>query len=113
MVDVPRFLPAIFKARLRDITPTLGRNLVESTWVSNLGRLGDTPTAWDAGRATALYFRPPALMPMGVSAGIASMADAMYIGLRYRTAPLTSEEAEAFAGLYKRTLLEGWAPQMG
>lgn len=112
VLDVPRFLPAVLKARLRDITPTVGRNLVESTWVSNLGRLGHGLTAGDAGTVTALYFSPPAPMPMGVSVGVASMGDDMYLGLRYRTALLTSEEAEAFADLYKRTLLEGRAPQV-
>ncbi len=105
LLDIPKFLPSVLKGRLKDITPTLGRNLVESTWVSNIGRLGEAPSMGDAGKVTSLYFSPPAPVPMGMSLGIASMESCMYLSYRYRRAVLDGPAAKDFAKLCKTVLL--------
>lgn len=105
VLDVPKFLPAFLKARLRDITPTLGRNLVDSTWVTNLGRLADVPPMGAAGRVTDVYFSPPAPEPMGVTVGVASLGDCMSLTLRYRRCVLDANAAAEFAALFKNVLL--------
>lgn len=105
VLDVPKFLPAFLKARLRDLTPTLGRNLVDSTWVTNLGRLTDLPPMGEAGAVTDLCFSPPAPEPMGVTVGVASLGDTMSLTLRYRRCVFDAEAATAFAILLKDVLL--------
>ena len=105
VLDVPKFLPAILKARLKELTPTLGRHLVESTWLSNLGRIESLPDMGRAGRVKSIYFSPPAPMPMGVSAGIASFDEQLFIGLRYNRQRFDARAAGEFAGLLRQTLL--------
>lgn len=105
LLDIPKFLPSVLKSRLREITPTLGRNLVESTWVSNIGRLGQAPSMGDAGRVTALHFSPPAPLPMGISLGVASMEARMFLTYRYRRAVLDGAAARTFAASCKAILL--------
>lgn len=106
VLDVPKFLPAFLKARLRDITPTLGRNLVDSTWVTNLGRLADVPPMGGAGKVTDICFSPPAPEPMGVTVGVASLGDTMSLTLRYRRCVFDTAAAEEFALLFKQVLLD-------
>ena len=105
VLDVPKLLPAMLKSRLRDITPTLGRNLVDTTWVTNLGRLADLPPMGEAGPVTDIAFSPPAPEPMGITIGVASLADRMYLTLRYRKSVLDATAAVAFGELLKQTLL--------
>lgn len=107
VLDVPKFLPAFLKARLRDITPTLGRNLVDSTWVTNLGRLADLPPMGAAGRITDVAFSPPAPEPMGITVGVASLGETMSLTLRYRRCVLDAEGAADFAALLRSVLLDG------
>ena len=105
VLDIPKFLPAMLKARLRDITPTLGRNLVDSTWVTNLGRLGDIPAMGGAGQVHEIFFSPPAPTPMGITVGVATYAERLFLSLRYRKAVLDQSAAAGFAALYREILL--------
>ena len=105
LLDIPKFLPAALKAQLKYITPTLGRNLVDSTWVSNLGRLASPPTMGEAGAVSAFYFSPPSPSPMAITLGVACMADQLYLGLRYRSSLLSQAEAQQFATELKGLLL--------
>lgn len=105
LLEVPRWLPAILKARLRDILPLASKNFFESSLLSNLGRLATAPDMGDAGKVNAVYFSPPAPMPMGVSVGAASMEDMMFLTLRYRYAQFDAVAAEEFAQIYKKILL--------
>lgn len=104
LLDLPRWLPAILKARLRDILPLVRKSLVETTWLSNLGRLAEAPDMGDAGRVQALFFSPPAPLPMGVSLGVACVGDALFLTLRYRKSLFTPAMAEAFAALLREQL---------
>lgn len=110
VLDVPKFLPAFLKARLRDITPTLGRNLVDSTWVTNLGRLSDVPPMGAAGHVTDLCFSPPAPEPMGVTVGVASLGERMSLTLRYRRCVFDDAAAREFGALFKQVLLDPSLP---
>lgn len=105
VLDVPKFLPAFLKARLRDLTPTLGRNLVDSTWVTNLGRLADVPPMGAAGRVTDICFSPPAPEPMGVTVGVASLGERMALTLRYRRRVFDAPAAAEFAALLREILV--------
>ena len=105
LLDIPRFLPAILKARIREIVPTIGSGHVQTSWLSNLGRLAVSPVMGDAGRVRAIYFSPPAHMPMGVSIGAVSLEDRMMFTLRYRKAVFDETAARDFAKLYRTTLL--------
>lgn len=104
LLDFPRWLPAILKARLRDIMPLVRKSLVETTWLSNLGRLAEAPDMGDAGSVQQLFFSPPAPMPMGLSLGVASLGERLFLTLRYRKSLMTPDMAEAFAGLLRRRL---------
>ncbi|WP_405226110.1 condensation domain-containing protein [Lentisalinibacter sediminis] len=106
VLSIPRFLPAVLKARLREIAPTVGRRHVQTSWLSNLGRLAAAPVMGDAGRVHAIYFSPPAHMPMGVSVGAVSLEDRMTLTLRYRKAVFDAAAAGEFAGRYRAILLD-------
>lgn len=105
LLEVPRLFPAILKARLKELFPLFSKNLMETTVLSNLGRLATSPTMGDAGKITDLYFTPPAPMPAGVSVGAASMEDRMFLTLRYRLAHFDAKAAKEFGALYRETLL--------
>ncbi len=105
LLDIPRFLPAILKARIREIVPTIGSGHVQTSWLSNLGRLAASPEMGDAGAVRAIYFSPPAHMPMGVSVGAVTLEDRMMLTLRYRKAVFDAAAARDFAELYRATLL--------
>ncbi len=105
LLDIPRFLPAVLKSRIREIVPTIGSGHVQTSWLSNLGRLATSPVMGDAGAVRALYFSPPAHMPMGVSVGVASLEDRMMLTLRYRKAVFDEAAARDFGELYRAALL--------
>lgn len=105
LLQIPKYFPSFLKARLKELFPLFGNKLMETTWLSNLGRLASCPVMGDAGRVTELYFTPPAPMPCSVSVGAASMEDRMYLALRYRHAALDAAAAREFAALFKQTLL--------
>lgn len=106
VLAIPRFLPAVLKARLREIAPTIGRGHVQTSWLSNLGRLTAAPVMGDAGPVSAIYFSPPAHMPMGVSVGAVSLEDRMILTLRYRKAVFDAAAAREFAERYRAILAD-------
>jgi hypothetical protein len=55
---------------------------------------------------SAIYFSPPAHMPMGVSVGAVSLEDRMTLTLRYRRAVFDTAAAKDFAGRYRAILLD-------
>jgi hypothetical protein len=59
----------------------------------------------EAGPVTDIAFSPPAPEPMGITIGVASLADRMYLTLRYRKSVLDATAAAAFGELLKQTLL--------
>ena len=105
LLEIPSFLPAVLKARLREIAPTLGSSHVQTSWLSNLGRLPESPRMGDAGRVQAIWFSPPAHMPMGVSVGAVSLEDRLLLALRYRKAVFDAAAAREFGEMYRSMLL--------
>lgn len=105
LLEVPKLFPAILKARLKELFPLFSKNLMETTVLSNLGRLAASPNMGEAGKITDLYFTPPAPMPAGVSVGAASMEDRMFLTVRYRKAQFDASAAQEFGALYRETLL--------
>jgi NRPS condensation-like uncharacterized protein len=105
LLEIPRFLPAFLKARLKELFPLFGKQLMETTWVSNLGKLSAFPTLGDAGEVTALYFTPPAPMPCSIAVGIACMNDELLLGLRYRKSQFDAKSIAQFAALLKQTMV--------
>lgn len=105
LLDIPKFLPAALKGQLKYITPTLAANMVDSTWVSNLGRLAEPPSMGDAGAVKSFYFSPPSPQPMGLTLGVACMKNQLYLGFRYRRSLLSQSATQEFAALFKDILL--------
>ena len=101
LLDIPKFLPAFLKAQLKALFPLFGKSLMETTWISNLGKLNRLPDMGDAGKITALHFTPPAPMPCSISAGIACMDDALMIALRYRKSQFDAKAIKQFAEMLK------------
>ncbi len=106
LLDIPKFLPAFLKGRLKELFPLFGKNLMETTWVSNLGKLSAFPALGDAGEVTALYFTPPAPMPCSVSLGIVCMGDELLMGIRWRRSQFDQAAMVEFAALLKSVMLE-------
>lgn len=107
LLELPKLFPAVLKARLKELFPLFAGSLMETTILSNLGRLATSPSMGDAGRITDLYFTPPAPMPAGVSVGAASMEDRMFLTVRYRLAHFDAAAAKEFGALYRQVLLIG------
>ncbi len=105
LLDVPKFLPAFLKAQLKELFPLFGKSLMETTWISNLGKLKDLPAMGEAGQITALHFTPPAPMPCSLSAGIAHMGDQLMIGLRYRKSQFDAKAVKRFSEMLKANLI--------
>ena len=105
LLELPKLFPAVLKARLKELFPLFATNLMETTVLSNLGRLATSPNMGEAGKITDLYFTPPAPMPAGVSVGAASMEDRMFLTVRYRKAHFDATAAKEFGALYRDVLL--------
>lgn len=105
LLEIPRFLPAYLKGRLKELFPIFGKVLMETTWVSNLGRLPDDLEMGDAGRITNIFFSPPAPMPCSVSVGVVCLGNRLLFALRYRKAQFSPDAIHRFAGLLQHELL--------
>ncbi|PTQ89391.1 condensation domain-containing protein [Agitococcus lubricus] len=105
LLAIPKFLPAYLKARLKELFPIFGKVLMETTWVSNLGRLSDDFTMGEAGRIKSVYFSPPAPMPCSISVGIVCFGERLLFAFRYRQSQFSQQAIEQFADLFKQQLL--------
>jgi len=52
-----------------------------------------------------VWFSPPAPMPLGVSVGVATLGDRMYLTIRYRRALFDAAAAAEFAALFRKELV--------
>jgi NRPS condensation-like uncharacterized protein len=105
VLSVPSLLPAAVKQNLRQMISITGDRVIGTAMLSNLGRLPELPPAGDAGEPRAVWFSPPALMPLGTSFGAASIGAELFLTLRYRHALLDPEAAAELMGLYRELLL--------
>jgi NRPS condensation-like uncharacterized protein len=90
-------LPQALKQRFQDLIVLTGSRLVDTTVLSNLGKLDDVPHLGDDGGAVnRVWFSPPGRMPLGASLGAASYGGELFLTLRHRHALLDAEHAAAF-----------------
>ncbi len=103
----PRLLPSALKQRMQDLIPLTGNLAVDTSVLSNLGRIESVPGLGEAGAVRELWFSPPGRMPLGASFGAATLGGRLFLALRYRHAQFDAPAAGEFADLYRDTLLSG------
>jgi NRPS condensation-like uncharacterized protein len=106
LLAFPTALPTGIKQRLQQLIPLTGNVVVDTAVLSNLGRLDEMPSAGDAGEVTRIGFSPPGRMPLGASIGTATVADELFVTLRYRHALFDAPAAADFAALYSEVLVK-------
>lgn len=105
VLGAPAALPTWAKRALPARLWLTGNRLVDTAMLSNLGRLDDLPQFGpDAGATTALWFSPPARMPLGLAVGTATAGGRLHLVFRYRHALLDADAGRRFADVYVRTL---------
>ncbi|MFT4125736.1 MAG: condensation domain-containing protein [Gordonia sp. (in: high G+C Gram-positive bacteria)] len=98
-------LPAALKRGLTSMLPLVERQFVETTALSNLGRLtiGDFGAA---GAVTEVWFSPPPLSPtVPIAVGVAGMGGELFVGFRGDRRALDQAALDRFAASYRQTLL--------
>lgn len=109
LVDVLRptnLLPVPLKERLLGLIPRLADIALESTVLSNLGRLAPLDFG-DAGRATEVWFSPPAHGPLHVAVGAATLDGRLFLSLRYLSEVFDAAGAAAFAERFVAAVTDG------
>lgn len=99
IAKVSRVLPDKLKRMLAE-RPFVGDRAVDTTWLTNLGRL-DAPGM----KITEFWFSPPGTMPMGANIGAATVNGQLFVTLRYRHPQFDAVAAAEFADLYRDILL--------
>ncbi|CAM3919700.1 hypothetical protein [Smaragdicoccus niigatensis] len=94
-------VPVRWKQLIAD-KPLVGDRAVDTTWLTNLGRLG-VPDL----EVADVWFSPPATMPMGANIGVVTINGEMFVALRYRHPQFDREAANQFSQLFRETLLNG------
>ena len=90
------------KRRLPGLIALTSDMVVDTAGVSNLGVLADMGDDVDA-----VWFSPPAQMPLGAALGVATHRDRLHLALRYRHAQFDRAAAQTFLRLYHDVLLGG------
>jgi len=98
-------LPTAVKHRFQDLISLTGSRFVDTTVLSNLGRLNPVPSlGGEACRVKKVWFSPPGRMPLGASLGAATHDDVLFLCLRYRHALFDAPAAATFAQLLREVL---------
>jgi NRPS condensation-like uncharacterized protein len=98
-------LPTAVKQRFQDLINLTGSRFVDTTVLSNLGRLEAVPAlGGEAGAVRKVWFSPPGRMPLGASLGAATHDDQLFLTLRYRHALFDPRAAADFAALLREVL---------
>lgn len=109
LIDLLRgapWLPLWLKRASRDLIPLTGNRVVDSTALTNLGRVDDPGSfGGRAGKITEFWFSPPARMPLGVSMGAMTVRGELYLTFRYRKTQFDGDAAARYAKLYRQVLL--------
>lgn len=109
LIDLLRgahWLPLWLKRASRDLIPLTGNRVVDTTVLSNLGRVNDMGGfGGKTGKVTEFWFSPPVRMPLGVALGVATYHDDMYLSFRYCKKQFSSDAAARFVELFRRTVL--------
>src|SRR5215210_4540587 len=98
-------LPTVVKQRFQDLITLTGSRFVDTTVLSNLGRLEAVPAlGGEAGDVKKVWFSPPGRMPLGASLGAATHDDQLFLTLRYRHALFDPRAAADFAAVLREVL---------
>lgn len=103
---LPSAFPAGVKRRMQQLIPLTGNLLVDTAVLSNLGRLPRAPRFGSAGAIQAVWFSPPARMPLGTALGAATLGGRLFITLRYRHALLDGAAARDFLATFREALAD-------
>jgi NRPS condensation-like uncharacterized protein len=95
-------LPIAAKRRLPDLISLNSDTVVDTVSLSNLGTLAPM-----GDEVEAVWFSPPAQMPLGAALGVVTHDDRLHLTLRYRHAQFDAPAARAFAQLYRDVLVAG------
>jgi NRPS condensation-like uncharacterized protein len=95
-------LPIAAKRRLPDLISMNSDTVVDTVSLSNLGRLAPM-----GDEVEAVWFSPPAQMPLGAGLGVVTHDERFHLTLRYRHAQFDAPAARAFAQLYRDVLVAG------
>jgi NRPS condensation-like uncharacterized protein len=99
-------LPPMMRRQMAALLPLAGGRIIDTTMLSNLGRLPELPSfGGPAGKVREIWFSPPAPMPLGLSVGAATLGERMFLTLRYRRALLDGEAAAKLASILRRQLV--------
>jgi NRPS condensation-like uncharacterized protein len=97
-------LPVGLKRNLQNLLPLVQDRFVETTTLSNLGRL-ELPGFGEAGEVTEVWFSPPLLgEPIPLTVGVAGLGRQLFLAVRARRDLIGPSAAERFAGLLADTL---------
>lgn len=100
-------LPVVVKKNLQRFLPLVQNRFVDTTCLSNLGRL-ELPAFGDAGQVQQVLFSPPifgSLMP--VTVGAASLGREMYLCVRTKASALDRDASVQFGQMLASTLVDG------
>jgi NRPS condensation-like uncharacterized protein len=98
-------LPTAVKRRFQDLITLTADRYVDTSVLSNLGRLEGVPhLGGTAGAVTQVWFTPPGRMPLGASIGAATYEGELFLCLRYRHALFDADGGAEFAAVLRDVL---------
>ncbi|MBJ8343493.1 NAD(P)/FAD-dependent oxidoreductase [Antrihabitans sp. YC2-6] len=98
LVNIGNRVPVSLKRALPSLLPLTGNRLVDSSVLSNLGRIPVAPY-FDGEGPTEIYHSPPAALPIGVSVGAVTVAGSLHLAVRFLFEQFDAEAAEEFTDL--------------
>lgn len=105
ILGVAAGLPIWAKRALPGLLWVTGDRLVDTAMLSNLGRVDRPPRFGEGSLDTAaMWFSPPARMPLGLAVGALTVGDRLHLAFRYRHPLLGDDAAARLAELYVRGL---------
>lgn len=105
ILDRGNVLPNLLKRNLQSLLPLVQNQFVETTVVSNVGRM-TIPDFGDAGPVTEVWFSPPclsAVLPLAV--GVAGVGKGLQLVFRCDRRALSEEAVGRYRTMFRETLL--------
>lgn len=107
LLDPGNKLPLVVKRGMSSMLPLVQGRFVESTVLSNLGRV-TLPDFGDAGAVREVWFSPPAMGEvMALAVGVAGLAGELFVTVRSNRRVVGDEATQRYAGMLRRTLTGG------
>jgi NRPS condensation-like uncharacterized protein len=87
----------------QQLRPLMAHVVVDTASLSNLGRLDVIPSELDRAKA-AVWFSPPAQLPLGAAIGAVTLDERLHLTMRYRRAQFDRAAAQRFMRLLSQVL---------